>query len=77
LRIVEARAAALATATLVWPGERPDGEVSRTRLPLDQAAAAAAELTGKGAGPVSTYRTDFVFEPVSPAFESLKSRLKN
>lgn len=74
LRIVEARAAALKTASLVWPGG-PDGEVTRERLPLDAVAAAAAELTASGAGPVSSYRSDFVFETVSPAFEALRARI--
>ena len=74
LRIVEARAAALKTASLVWPGG-PDGEVTRDRLPLDEVAGAAAELTAKGVGPVSSYRSDFVFQTASPAFESLRARL--
>lgn len=74
LRIVEARAAALKTASLVWPGG-PDGEVSRDRLPLDEVASAAAELTAQGVGPVSSYRSDFVFQTGSPSFEGLRARL--
>jgi ATP phosphoribosyltransferase len=74
LRIVEARAAALQTATLVWPGG-PDGEVARDRLPLDDVAATAAELTARGEGPVSTYRSDFVFQTVSPSFDALRARI--
>jgi ATP phosphoribosyltransferase len=74
LRIVEARAQALTTATLVWPGQ--PGALSRERLPLGQVAATAAELTARGEGPVSTFRSDFVFETASPAFEALRSGLK-
>ncbi|HEX2560084.1 ATP phosphoribosyltransferase [Phenylobacterium sp.] len=71
LRVVEARAAALQTASLVWPGG-PDGEVTRDRLPLGEVAAAAAALTAKGVGPVSSYRSDFVFQTDSPSFDALK-----
>lgn len=74
LRIVEARAAALQTASLVWPGG-PDGEVTRERLPLGEVAAAAGELTARGIGPVSSYRSDFVFQTASPAFEALQGRI--
>lgn len=74
LRIVEARAAALQTASLVWPGGA-DGEVTRERLPLSEVAAAAAELTARGLGPVSSYRSDFVFQTDSPSFEALRARV--
>lgn len=74
LRIVEARAAALQTASLVWPGGA-DGEVTRERLPLGEVAAAAADLTARGVGPVSSYRSDFVYQIGSPAFDALRSRI--
>jgi ATP phosphoribosyltransferase len=89
LRIVEARAAALKSATLAWPatGDAREAEVvealvaaGASRRPnglllaADRVAPAAAALTGAGLGPVTAARPDFVFEVVSPANDALRSR---
>jgi ATP phosphoribosyltransferase len=89
LRITEARAAALTSATLVWPadGAAESAVVDRlvasgaSRRPngllVDVAdiAAAAAALTEAGVGPVTTVQPDFVFNVESPSFEALKRRV--
>src|SRR6185369_7295721 len=77
LRIVEARAAALTSATLVWPasGNRDEAKVvdalvarGALRRPngllvaSSQAPEAAAALTAAGLGPVTAAKPDFVFE---------------
>ena len=89
LRIVEARANALRSATLTWPqGEgRLEAEVvealvaaGASRRPhgllleTQEVAKAAAALTAAGLGPVTASRPDFVFEVASPAFDALRER---
>lgn len=85
LRVIEARAAAHETATLVWPAEgQPDSDVvdrlvaqgaSRRPfgllVPARGLAAAALELTAAGLGPVTVSRPEFVFELRCPPFEAL------
>jgi ATP phosphoribosyltransferase len=89
LRIVEARANALRSATLAWPatGDAQEAAVvdaliaaGASRRPngllLDAQAVAraAAELTAAGLGPVTVLRPDFVFEVVSPSHDALRAR---
>ncbi|WP_293680482.1 ATP phosphoribosyltransferase [uncultured Phenylobacterium sp.] len=90
LRIVEARAAALRSATLTWPA-RGDGEEAAvvealtakgaTRRPngllVDSAQVADASLAlgAAGLGPVTALKPDFVFDVGCPAFEALKARV--
>ena len=90
LRVVEARAAALTSATLVWPA-RDDAAEARvvdglvaagaSRRPhgllvaADAVAGAAAALTAAGLGPVTAARPDFVFEVGCPPFEALAKRV--
>jgi ATP phosphoribosyltransferase len=90
LRAVEARAAALISATLIWPatGDRAEADVverlvaaGASRRPhglmiaAGRATEAAATLTGAGLGPVTVSRPDFVFEVACPPFEALKIRV--
>lgn len=90
LRIVEARAAAKAAATLTWPatGDAEEQVVvdrlvtaGASRRPngllvaLDQLADASLDLTAAGLGPVAAARPDFVFDVDCPPFESLRRRV--
>jgi ATP phosphoribosyltransferase len=90
LRVVEARANALRSATLTWPatGDAREAAVvdalvgsGASRRPhgllLDAAdvAAAAAALTRAGLGPVTAARPDFVYEVASPAYDALSVRI--
>lgn len=90
LRIVEARAAALRSATLAWPARGDadeDAVVARlaaagaTRRPngllVDSAqiADASLALTAAGLGPVTVSRPDFVFDVSCSPFNTLKSRV--
>jgi ATP phosphoribosyltransferase len=90
LRIVEARANALARAILSWPSSGAGREAQAvealvadgaTRRPggllIDAAAAAsaAARLTAAGVGPVTASRPDFVFEVASPAHQAITERI--
>jgi len=90
LRVVEARAAALTSATLVWPasGDRDEAKVvdalvarGALRRPngllvaSSQAPEAAAALTAAGLGPVTAAKPDFVFEVACPAFEALANQV--
>jgi ATP phosphoribosyltransferase len=92
LRIVEARAAALASMTLIWPASGgPDEAVvvdslvtaGALRRPhgllvaAGEVASAAGALTAAGLGPVTASRPDFVFDLACEAFESLSGRIKN
>jgi ATP phosphoribosyltransferase len=92
LRLVEARAAALRSATLIWPatGEATESAAvdrlvaaGATRRPsgllVDVAnlAEAALALTGAGLGPVTAAKPDFVFEVSCAPFERLKSQLSD
>ena len=90
LRAVEARAAALTSATLIWPatGEPAEAEAverlvaaGAVRRPhgllIDAAEAtkAAQALTAAGLGPVTVSQPDFVFEVACPPFAALKERV--
>ena len=90
LRIVEARAAALNSATLTWPatGAAAEAKVVATltaagasRRPngllveVAQLAEAALALAAAGLGPVAAARPDFVFEVGCAAFERLRERV--
>lgn len=89
LRVVEARAKALGTATLGWPQDGAarhvvDGLLRNGARPrsngllveVSQIAAAAAALTAAGAGPVTVSRPDFVFEQGCGPLDRLISHLK-
>jgi ATP phosphoribosyltransferase len=86
LRVVEARAAALKSATLIWParGDAAEGRLidalvdrGASRRPhgllveVDQMADAATALTAAGLGPVTVARPDFVFEVGCPPYDRL------
>jgi ATP phosphoribosyltransferase len=90
LRIVEARAAALRSATLAWPARGDAVEVAvvnslvtagASRRPngllLDsgQVADASLALNAAGLGPVTSSKPDFVFDVDCPPFEVLRSRV--
>jgi ATP phosphoribosyltransferase len=90
LRAVEARAAALTSATLVWPagGNGAEAEVvdrltaaGASRRPngllieAGRAGEAAAELTAAGLGPVTVSQPDFVFEVDCLPFTTLRHRV--
>jgi ATP phosphoribosyltransferase len=90
LRAVEARAAALTSATLVWPptGDGAEAKVvdrltaaGASRRPngllieTGRAGEAAAALTAAGLGPVTVSQPDFVFEVHCPPFAALKHRV--
>ncbi|MFL5297490.1 MAG: ATP phosphoribosyltransferase [Phenylobacterium sp.] len=87
LRTVEARAAALTSATLTWPqrGDASEAKVVERLtaagasvrphgllIAADQAAGAAQALTAAGLGPVTVARPDFVFDVECEAFAALK-----
>jgi len=90
LRVVEARANALRSATLTWPPAAGDareaavvdalvaGGASRRPngllLDASEVAAAAAALTQAGLGPVTAARPDFVYEVESPSFNALLAK---
>lgn len=90
LRIVEARAAALRSATLAWPARGDKSEASLVEtlvasgalrrpngLLVDSAQApdASLALATAGLGPVTVSRPDFVFDVRCSAFDTLKSRI--
>lgn len=90
LRIVEARAAALRSATLAWParGDRAEAAVvdalvaaGASRRPngilVDsaQVADAGLALTAAGLGPVTVSKPDFVFDVNCAPFDTLKVRV--
>jgi ATP phosphoribosyltransferase len=90
LRIVEARTAALGSATLTWPatGEAAEAKVvdalvaaGASRRPhgllveVGQLAHASLALTAAGLGPVAAARPDFVFDVGCPPFTRLKERV--
>lgn len=90
LRIVEARAAALRSATLTWParGDAIEDAViesliraGASRRPngllVDsaQVADSSLALTAAGLGPVTALKPDFVFEVSCPSFEALKTKV--
>ncbi|MDB5499929.1 MAG: hisG [Phenylobacterium sp.] len=90
LRAVEARAAALTSATLVWPASGNGAEAKvverltaagASRRPngllieAGRAGEAAAALTAAGLGPVTVSQPDFVYEVNCPPFIALKNRV--
>ncbi len=90
LRVIEARATAHDSATLVWPDSEGDADLigdlvaaGATRrpngvlAPVDRIAAISLLLTAKGRGPVTASRPDFVFETSCAPFEALAMRVKN
>lgn len=90
LRAVEARAAALTSATLTWP-ERGDATEARVVEKLIAQGAlqhpggllvevgavtqTARTLTASGLGPVIAARPDFIYEVECPSFMSLRTRV--
>ena len=90
LRVIEARATAHDSATLVWPDSEGDetlmddlvkaGATRRPNgvlAPVDRIAAISTLLTAKGRGPVTASRPDFVFETRCGPYEALAKRVKN
>ncbi|MBL8554361.1 MAG: ATP phosphoribosyltransferase [Phenylobacterium sp.] len=90
LRIVEARAAALRSATLAWPARGDAAEAAAvaalvvagaSRRPngllVDsaQVADSALALSTAGLGPVTVSKPDFVFDVACPSFKQLKERV--
>jgi ATP phosphoribosyltransferase len=90
LRAVEARAAALTRATLIWPTTGSAAEAKlvdrltvagASRRPNGllvesrRAAEAAAQLTAAGLGPVTVSQPDFVFEVECAPLAELKHRV--
>jgi ATP phosphoribosyltransferase len=90
LRAVEARAAALTSATLVWPAAGNGAEAKvvdrltaagASRRPngllieAGRAGEAAAALTAAGLGPVTVAQPDFVFEVDCPPFSALQHKV--
>ena len=90
LRIVEARAAALRSATLAWPARGDEAEAAvveallksgASRRPngllVDSAAVADASLalTAAGLGPITASRPDFVFEVNCPPLDTLAAKV--
>ncbi len=90
LRIVEARAAALRSATLIWPARGDPAEAEAvdalviagaSRRPhgllvaSDQVAHAALSLTAAGLGPVTAAKPDFVFDATCMAYDNLRTHL--
>ena len=90
LRIVEARAAALKSATLAWParGDKAEAKVvdaltaaGASRRPngllVDsaQVADASLALAAAGLGPVTVSRPSFVYDVSCPAHDTLKAKL--
>ncbi len=86
LRILEARASAHGSATLVWPSQAGDEDLSRQfeslgasrrpnglLVPNAKVAEIATSLTAAGRGPVTVSRPDFVFDVQSKATEALKA----
>lgn len=90
LAIIEARAAALNSATLTWPAtSRPDETAlieqliaqGASRRPngllveLSRMAEVSLALTAAGLGPVAAARPDFVFDVACASLDILKRRL--
>jgi ATP phosphoribosyltransferase len=90
LRTVEARAAALTSATLTWPlrGDPAEARVvdalvaagasprpNGLLVAVKDAAAAAQALTAAELGPVTVSRPDFVFEAECDAFANLQKQV--
>jgi ATP phosphoribosyltransferase len=90
IRAVEARAAALRSATLVWPNgegaaeslvdqlvaEGASRRPSGLLVAVSKVSQAAARLTAAGLGPVTASRPDFVYDVACPPYEDLASRVR-
>lgn len=88
LRIIEARAAAHETATVIWPAGEGESDAVVERLVAEGAvrrpngllvaardlSRVALELSAAGLGPVTVSRPDFVFDLTCPPFEQLRRR---
>lgn len=91
LRIIEARALAKTTATLIWPDDAGASEpmvealvaAGATRrppgllVPAADVPRAARRLTDAGIGPVTVSRPDFVYEAGCKSFEALKAAISD
>ncbi|HVN00696.1 MAG TPA: ATP phosphoribosyltransferase [Caulobacteraceae bacterium] len=90
LRILEARARALRTATLTWPQAADAAAQGAVRpfvatgakprpygvlAPTGEVFAVADALSAAGVGPVTVANPTYVFEPLSEAMEELMARL--
>ncbi len=90
LRIIEARAAALTSSTLVWPqtgdaveasaiaGQEALGAVRRPHgllVEANRASDAALALAASGLGPVTAARPEFIFDVDCAPLEALKKRV--
>lgn len=90
LRILEARAAALQSATLIWParGDTVEGRViaglvasgavqrpNGLLVASSQVADAGLALSAAGLGPVTVSKPEFVFDASCPGYDNLKSRI--
>lgn len=90
LRIVEARAMALRSATLTWParGDEAEREVVETLVAagathrpngllveVSRIPDSSLALTAAGLGPVTASKPDFVFEVACSPYDDLRSRL--
>lgn len=90
LRVVEARASALRSATLIWPARGDAAELAvveklvaagASRRPngllvdAAQIAEAATALTAAGVGPVTAARPDFVHEVDCPSYDALAKQV--
>jgi len=90
LRITEARAGALNSATLVWPADGGPAEAAvvdrlvaagASRRPngllvdVGDIAAAAGALTAANLGPVTAAQPDFVYDVGCPPYEALKRQV--
>ncbi|MEI6440599.1 MAG: ATP phosphoribosyltransferase [Alphaproteobacteria bacterium] len=86
MRILEARAFAHASATLIWPHQTGDDNLVRQfeslgasrrpnglLVPKARVAEISMALTAAGRGPVTVSRPDFVFESQSSGAESLRA----
>lgn len=89
LRIIEARAQAHESATLIWPTGQDDEPLMDTLVaqgatrrpngvivPVGKIAAAAAVLTQRGIGPVTASRPDFVFDPICRSILALRGQVE-
>ena len=90
LRIIEARAAAHESATLIWPAdprETPvvdalvaDGATRRPNgllVPAGKVAEASLTLAAAGIGPVTASRPDFVYDVGCASSDELRRRVRN
>ena len=90
LRVIEARATAHDSATLIWPAdprETPvvdalvaDGATRRPNgllVPAGKVAEASLTLAAAGIGPVTASRPDFVYDVGCASSDELRRRVRN